>query len=456
MARASFDTFIPGDSLLFKAGQTHSGRWNVKGGGTFDSTTYDSTFTSAQATAKSAVQATGAYSTLITNATNAGQTAPQAATWGDIWSSQIALPTAQDAAWTAAQAGTSWITIGRYGTGANPILDGGSSSACAIYFTRPSQGGWRIRDLEIRNYTAAGIAFSNHTADATGLLDVAETYRANVNGLWIHDCSIHDITVGHGASPPWPNADATIFISGFDRPFATGISVLGVNYARVEDCTVNDTDMPLYMTTGQHHRVDQFTSTRSWWSHTAFAACYRGSFTNSSLTNQCETGYPDGSAALFLSHNHQFLVQGCTLSNTPRPVSPISGTQIPDGAGIDFETRQKHTVVDSCTLADNAGSALMVLQSYAVGPIPAYCDANLWTRNVMTENSYDGTYVALGRTAIAPAQGTMLWSGNQTTFLSPPVGISGVRWLQSGQSGNVLPGTTAGTPWIYGADNTEV
>lgn len=450
LSRASQDTYVAGDSLLLKAGETHAGQFIAHGYGLFDKATYESTFATSHAAEKAAIVAGADHATLVANAVAAGQTAPQAAAWGDIWAAQMALPTAQDAAWTAADASaaTKWIRIGKYGAGADPVLDGGGTVESGIYFARPSMAGWEISDLEFTGYTRAGISLANLTYSKIGTENPNELYLGAVDGLWVHDVAMTDIALaGLPADPP-------IDLAGYNRGFATGITVLGVNYVRIEDCSLEDTDLPFYVGSGQQHRFNNITSTSSWWQHAELAAAYRVSMTSCSFTNQCSLGYPHGSAGFFSSHMHQYLVSGCTFSGTTRPdPNGLGGAKTPDGVGYDLETRHKHAVFDQNTLTGNAGEAFLVLHSYAVGPISADSDANIWSRNVMDDNAADGS-VSIARVALAQAQGTALWSGNTTTRISPAVGNSASLWIQSGQIINVIPGTGAGTPWIFGADNT--
>lgn len=358
----------------------------------------------------------------------------------------MALPAAQDAAWTAAQAGTQWITIGRYGAGADPILDGGGTTDSAIYSPMLyAKGGWRIRNLEIRNYTASGVFF--YSKSHTSVVD--ELYRGATDGFWAHDLNIHDVKISG-----LPNANPAINLPGHASFVATGIVSFGLNYSRVEDVILDDTDLPFYLGFGQYLRVDQVTSPHSYWQHAELSANYRASMTNSVFDDQCNLGYTHGTAGFFSGHMHQFLAQGNTFSGTTRPVSPLDGLQVPDGVGYDLETRHQHAVFDGNTLSSNAGAAWLVLASYALGPVGGASGANVWSRNIAVGNGNDNAYrghVAVATVAAAPAQGTALWWGNDTDFVVP--GIQ--RWQQAGQAINVVPGTGAGTPWIYGADNTE-
>ena len=446
LARASKRTYIPGDSLLLEAGVAHTGQFLPRGGGTFDDAAFDTAFASAHASGKAAALASAPGLQLVADAQTAGQTAPQAAAWADIWASQIALPAAQDTAWTAAQSGTLWVTVGRYGSGANPILDGGGSVASAIYFPMlTTQGAWRFRDLEIRNYTAGGIFY--YPKSHTTVTD--ELYRGATNGFWAHDLNIHDVALAG-----LPDANPANNIPGYVSFVATGIVAFGVNYVRVEDTIFDDTDLPFYIGFGQYQRLEQITSPHSHWQHAELSAGYRVAMTNSSFLDQCNLGYHHGTAGFFSGHMNQYLCQGCTFSDTTRPISPINGLQAPDGVGYDLETRHKHAVFDQNTLENNCASAWELLNSYALGPVGGGSAENLWTRNIMNGNGFDNVVrsnVAIMFVQPNPAQGTALWWANVTDYVAPGVN----RWIQQGSSVNVIPGTAAGTPWIYGADNTE-
>lgn len=73
------------------------------------------------------------------------------------------------------------ITLGAYGSGPRPVLDGGRSRDLAIFATNHAY--INVSDFEIRNYTQAGPYFGTST-------DSSISRFITLNNLWIHDIGI--------------------------------------------------------------------------------------------------------------------------------------------------------------------------------------------------------------------------------------------------------------------------
>lgn len=75
------------------------------------------------------------------------------------------------------------ITIGSYGTGSKPVINGGGASFAAVYLQ--DQEYWEITNLEVTNPTAAD-------AQRAGIY-VANSTSGVLNHIRISDCYVHDI-----------------------------------------------------------------------------------------------------------------------------------------------------------------------------------------------------------------------------------------------------------------------
>lgn len=475
LSRINSLTFVPGDSILLQAGQTFSGgSFTVRGNGAFATSTYTSTYASSLATLKATCVASSEHATLVAAAQAAGATAPEATAWGSLWCDETAMAPAQDAAWAAAAAATQWITIGRYGTGANPILDGGGTTDFAIMFgdRLSGTGGWRVRDLEIRNYDRAGIYYENVTGYVAQSAIVPLDFTGPASGVWLHDLSIHDIArqctaygVGTGTDcPVHPQGNRST--NNFNWPamgqfyyfVAVGIELMGANYARLENLDLDRCDNPVHMFFGRHWQLRDVDFVRSWWEHPTFFDANILSIVGMDQYEACYLGYPDGSAGIFIAVMTDVLLQSSTVRGVRRPTSPISGTQTPDGVDVDFEADVDRAVIDSCTLGglDAAleggyGPALLVFNNGLVPtpPGPAH-GANIVSRSVMQNNGLSGTST-LSRAAVGgtpPQEGTMLWWSNNVLKPIPPLGQSNQLWQRTGVDFNKPTG------WLFGSDNT--
>lgn len=423
----------------------------MRGSGAFATSTYTSAFTTALASEEAACAATPARATIAANAdAHASCDASCASTWADKWCRQISIANAQDTAWAIAAAASSWITVGRYGVGANPILDGGGTQDVGVKLDRSGLGGWRVRDLEIRNFDRVGIDYENQAGFTAQTAIVPLDFTGPASGVWLHDLSIHDISMGHGTCPAQCPPAGQVQLTGYYYFVAAGTELVGTNYTRVEDVAFSNTDVPWHQFYGRHWMYRDITSSVSYWEHSVEMYMNYVSNRNLQVASSCSMGYPTGSAGLFLAVGTDVSVLDSTITGTPSgQPSPINGVTVPDGVGIDFEADIDNGLVDSCVIGGagalaNDGAALLAYDNPAVPTPPGPANGtNIWSRNTLTLNGALEGQVAIGRAGDVGNEGDMLWSGNTVTR-----GVGQQLWNQVGV-GNVKP-----TDWLFGADNT--
>lgn len=439
LTRASQMRYVPGASILLRAGDTWArDTLSLQGSGTFDSATYESTFSSSYASALSAYLAGTAYSDMHAILISDGASTADADDRANAYCQRLAFRDAVPVARDAADSSSTWITVGKYSTGANPVIAPAQAQQVAISIDRASTGGWKIQNVNINGGLIAGI-------------HQYPTFGTSANGLWIEGCTITGVTGMGPESPPYP----------YVHIFSSGIATTMVNYVFIVGGEINACDSPAWVSGAHVTMVDAANWHHSVLDHPMFLWCqpiWSGQtpgvrltdllIRNTTIDHMCTTGYKQGAAGLFLGAVTRVVIYNSTISNT------IRNTNIPDGIGIDFEYNCIDVALLSSNVHDNANAVFLMFQNPVAVVLPPTGYGNLDSGTIVADNTFsnNGTFNPTGFPALVRATGTsqdkIVWARNTITRAAPTQKLF--------SDANQIPGNLTDTPqatWFFGADN---
>ena len=432
--------YVPGASLLLRAGDTWSNdTLALQGSGSFDSTTYDSVFSSNYSSALASYMAGTAYSDmhaiLIADGASTADADSRASAYCDRLAFRDAVPIARD----AANASSTWITLGKYGAGANPLIKPAPMQQTAIGIDRASTGGWKIQNVDIRGGLIAGI-------------HQYPTFGTSAKGLWIEGCTITAVTGMGPESPPPPYVNI----------FSAGIAATMVDYVFIVGGEINACDMPAWVcgahggmvdSANWHHSVldhPMFLWAQPIWSNqTPGKRLTDVLISNTTIDHLCTTGYKNGAAGFFLGAVTRVVFSNTTITNTVRNAT------IPDGIAIDFEYNCIDVAVLNCNIATNANAVFLMFENPVTVVLPptGYGATNSGT--IVVDNTFNdnGTFnttqlPALARVNEARNADQVVWARNTITRAAPTQKLFGDFAIGSGLTDTPL------ASWFFGADNT--
>lgn len=349
---AQLGMFAPGASILLKCGDTWTNETlNLydRGAGWFASGAYDLAYNSTLASqisgyaAGTATPPAGAptqaqMQTLLT----VSETAGQATTDATEYARRLSVRDALIAARNTARSNSLWITIGSYGAGAAPILDGTGTTMIGIDLSGPNrtyQGGWKVDNIEVKNYKWCGIRATNAT-------------QGLGRGVWITSTvSVHNIT-GYVFNTTLPYTYGVVAGSYFFMPSA--LDVTGVNNADVSG-TYNSNDMPVLASACSKSVIDGVSATNSNYESLYFdAAASTTLFQNCLLDGMCNgPGLPTGSTGIIYSNSTDVILYNNEIRNVPKRTQ--------DGTAVDFEASVIKGLFLANNFHDNADAAIELL-----------------------------------------------------------------------------------------------
>ncbi|QJD86274.1 carbohydrate binding domain-containing protein [Cohnella herbarum] len=250
---------------------------------------------------------------------------------GDQWTGEILYPHGEGTS-------TNWITVSSYGTGAKPKLLPGASTNWAIYINK--YGGWKFVGLEIGN-ARNGIVYMND-----------DTSSAQRDGLWIEDCSFHDLKDG----PVYPAPLLLPFLN-----YSQAIMILNnegvplLKNVTIKDSDFLNNDSPFWIDFVENLTVDNVETKNSLIMGPVLYGVENGVVQNSRfLNNSITKGMYWGTAGFTLRHCVNVVVQDSEIAFTYRPNGQ------PDGVGFDFEGGNVNSSAVRLNIHDNAGSAFLI------------------------------------------------------------------------------------------------
>lgn len=245
----------------------------------------------------------------------------------------------------AAQPTTQWITIGRYGAGANPIIDGNNTDQWGFDLSGSDshyRGGWKIQDIDFKNQQVAAIR--------------AETNAPSVsNGIWVVSSTPGVAAIDHITGVAFNSSTHTLNtpIPGYTHFTALGIDVVNVPYTFVEGYTVTNTDTPWLMG-GTSDTVNyQLTATHSYYLHPYLEFATRGLVKNVTTEDMCNIGIPSGKAGYIFSVNTDAIADTVEIKNATGNAFDMEGQNVNSSFfGVNF-----HDYGDACFLDMSNGGA---------------------------------------------------------------------------------------------------
>ncbi len=338
------------------------------------------------------------------------------------------------AARDAADVTTKWITITKYGTGANPILDGVDQST-TNYGIKLGGGGFKISNLEIKNYRIAGIREVNSSFGS--------------GGVWIDGVSSHD---HHNLPGGAVAGEENTTKSGYSISF--GVELLGVPYIFISNSTLDNNDSPFELgasvaSTGHDIWLDGVNANHSHYLQGLIIAVGgRVAVQNATMNNMADLGpgFSDGSASLMFQQAFDGVVKNMSLLNTIK-----RGT---DGTAFDEEGGVSSILIADSILTGNDGAA--ILSSTSGGENSGYAFVDNCTIANNAKGSATDTIVNLatdnhiGVNVTSPQ--TLIFTRSTITKQTSPV----QNWLFA--SRNNFGQTDTITTWwpngVLGPDNT--
>jgi hypothetical protein len=269
----------------------------------------------------------------------ASETDPQATTDATEYCRRCVIPDAIEAAYAAADAATNWITVTRYGVGADPVLDGVDQSSTLFGIEMggvgeaTTTGGIKIEHIEGKRFRLSPV----HKESVTGF------------GIWISGCNLHD----NRNIPGGIVAEYNFNHAG--RSVAFGLIVTNTAYTLYDNCTCDTNDAPWINGGGNFALVRDTTCDQSYYSQcflnfATTLVMLRGSINR--MTN-LGPGFADGSAGLLTQFSTDTIVRGVSITNTVKRGN--------DGEAVDMEGAVTNALFQGCTWTGNACSALLDL-----------------------------------------------------------------------------------------------
>lgn len=365
--------------------------------------------------------------TLLTVSEASGTAATDATEYARRLAIGDALVAGRDAARTASK----WITIGSYGVGAAPIFDGASTQMIAIDLSGVSgtyHGGWKIDNVEIKNYLWTGVRAASFTHGAA-------------RGLWLTSTvSIHNITgYNFNKTPPYTN----LAVPGSVHFAPMGVDTYGTRNVDLAG-TYNSNDTPYYVQYSDDTVIDGANAQHSNYLHPYVSAGTRNLIRNSTYDHMCDgPGLTTGSAGMLLSLETDVILYNNVFSFTPKRTQ--------DGSGIDFEAQDITALFLANNVHDNDDAAVELLAN------PGSENGTMLVGNVFTNNGIGYTTNTVGNVIFinyAPPDTLdhlILVNNNITKATSPAQ-----SWLFSARNTtltNTITDIWSNNP-IFGPDNT--
>ncbi|WP_394620245.1 right-handed parallel beta-helix repeat-containing protein [Lentzea sp. JNUCC 0626] len=395
------------------------------------------------------------------NCTNAGPGTSQAQPWCDFGPVQnralapgAQLLLARGRVWSGplvlTGSGTSgnWITLGSYGTGNNPVIQGANqASDRTVVVQNPDY--WRIRDLELRN-AGMGLVVQYTTAGHHGL---------DIRNLWAHDLDGIMHAKPRQADFPDLQNSAAITVASSGAPLQapgqsvlTGLTVRDNHVANAAGVYLMSDPMVngLPDSAPSTHRDVDITHNNFSRSKTpilAVEAALDPVIANNWIDCGGHVYEPQGTTCFFVSK-----VDGSVIQNNV--VMNMNDTDSHDQSGIDFEYKVRDSLVRGNFFKDNAGAGVEFLQ---LGRAGDYSTGGVVEGNTFYNNGGGGTEGQTGHIAVhAPnATGPQIAIRHNDHQVSPTGFISDVNenpnLTNVTQTGNAAVSSMYPAAWHFGA-----
>ena len=133
------------------------------------------------------------------------------------------------------------IILGAYGVGPKPKIEGRGQVSDVVYLY--NQDFWEIRDLDVSNTEAGFTGYPQNASNGNKLKDIRGIHitggssKGTVEGLWLHDLFVHDVTglVGWIGGSTANNGVGFTFQNGWDKSKRTGGVIFEMLKAETSD-----------------------------------------------------------------------------------------------------------------------------------------------------------------------------------------------------------------------------
>lgn len=326
-----------------------------------------------------------------------------------------------------------WITVQSYDFGAKPKIQPGSNFNEAIKIASDNSiganGGWKITGLELCN-----------AKNGVTMIDL-RTSGGILNGLWVDDCYIHNMTGMYLVNPA--NAPTGYSWSTSVRTYSSDINRAIYNVL----ITNNTIDYCVYGLS--MWSMNQFNFSNNIISHSdriGLELCMdrSGVISGGKVEYSGYVGVNSGTAGIEIdSEVYDVTLQNMEICNTVAPIYNV------DGCGVDYEGDNHNVTTIGCNIHDNVGRAFLIMGT------SGECTQSNIQNNTCTNNGtisgepafifYNTTYQSNGGTIsgniINKNSGQSLNMINGALTESWPAGftISNNTVNSSGSSTNNLP-----------------
>lgn len=415
---------LPGANIWLKAGDTWTGeQLTVQGGGTYATTAYDSSYTSTLTSQLAVYKAGAIYLDDVAKLTVAGANPTDADTYATLHCHYLAHVDATRAAKAAADSASTWVTIGRYGAGADPIIDGAGSKQCCVRIVDGfGTGAWKIL-VQLKGATVCGVDME---------------MSGKTNGLHVQVPSITGIT---GMPIPAGRIGSTPQVAGFANAWPSSVTAKNVNHIYYKAGEVTGCGTPgmffecadvFVDTPNMHDCTDQ----SLWFIGTAGDRFPRVLIDGGVITKMMTGGWLNGTAGVALVDTDDVVYNGTEISHTTQPLHES------DGVASDQELSAHNTGYLGCSLTNNSGPASLIL----VGTTDS---GTLYADCTFSNNGTFDTTVSPIICRCDATPGPVVFLRNQS-FRSAP----GQKLFAATSHLTPAPTDTPNANWFYGPDNT--
>lgn len=454
LTRASSEIYVPGDVISLNKGDTWTGEgFAAIGSGAFAQGTFDSTYSSTYSTRLALYTGDGTLSGYTSVLVADGVASGTAASIAGDYIAHLAKADAMQAAFAAADAASTYITLTSYGSGAHPKISPGGSIYGGIEWGRTVRwtGGWKIIGIDFDSCNVSGILYDpGPRAPTSGGSDTPSAV-----GLWIDTCSFSNCTgmAVKNSGQPYPG-----LVDPYLQYCATAISTVKVSYVRVKDVTISATvDSPWQIFAGAYTWISGATCNGSTISSPNMAGIGNIALTTITpftrlLMENCvfdamcnPTGFYKGESGPLFANASEIIMRNVEIKNTN--IVHADGVPVDfEGHGPDFTTgiyAPWTGLFLSCNWHNNHGAGMLHNDTVFQASTRLIFDQCL-----MTSNGTTGLPAVLGSRTI----------GDQFVFTRNTVTKVSTQKLFGGDATHVYSPLYDAPPTgkIFGASNTVI
>lgn len=321
--------------------------------------------------------------------------------------------------------GTGWITLGRYGAGPNPVLDGMGVLLGGVKFDNIySVGGWKIDGVDFQNYLLFAIDF--------------ECFDRATQGIFIDNTTMDRITGAPVISSGFPTDGSALYPTpGYHMCYPNAIFLWKVDNVILGTIRVTNSDGAIW-TNGCNNvqTVGAVTTDTTYRSGIVFASIPKTQTFTPAVPNVFYFG-PGGhytSDSIDFGSNFQLLragaVTGMWWGTTALQVNNCSNVSwgpgeigfvqrpgsTPDGVGFDIEGETTNVVVDGLDVHDCEGSGFLLFNHVWDGIPPTQTGTQILNSTFRKNGTLNPAALPLVMRLVANLSNNVVVTGNTFDF----------------------------------------